>query len=110
MGGLARVEGERAEIAGGRVHIDDGKAGAFRIPSLDGVRTLSFSIVFIAHAGAGDRIPGGFGVCVFFFLSGFLIISLLRRELEETGAISLKNFYLRRVARIFPPMYIVLAL
>lgn len=110
MGGLARVDGERAEIAGGRVQTDDAKAGAFRIPSLDGVRTLSFSIVFIAHAGASDRIPGGFGVCVFFFLSGFLIISLLRREHEATGSVSLKNFYLRRVARIFPPMYIVLAL
>jgi peptidoglycan/LPS O-acetylase OafA/YrhL len=53
-------------------------------------------------------IPGGFGVTVFFFLSGYLITTLLRREAESTGGISLSHFYLRRVLRIFPPMYLVI--
>jgi peptidoglycan/LPS O-acetylase OafA/YrhL len=53
-------------------------------------------------------IPGGFGVTVFFFLSGYLITTLLRREWEKTRDISLKKFYLRRAFRIWPPMYIVL--
>jgi peptidoglycan/LPS O-acetylase OafA/YrhL len=45
---------------------------------------------------------------VFFFLSGYLITTLLRIEHDRTGAISLKGFYLRRVLRIFPPYYVVL--
>lgn len=82
----------------------------FDIPSLDGIRAIAVSLVFLAHAGLEHVVPGGFGVTIFFFLSGYLITTLLRREYEKTGRISLKNFYLRRVYRIFPPMYIVLAL
>jgi len=78
------------------------------IPSLDGIRAASFLLVFLAHAGLERAIPGGLGVTVFFFLSGFLITTLLRKELEETGGISLKQFYLRRALRIFPPFYTML--
>ena len=65
-------------------------------------------LVYVAHAGWADIVPGGFGVTIFFFLSGYLITTLLRREYELTGTISFRNFYLRRVYRIFPPLYIVL--
>jgi peptidoglycan/LPS O-acetylase OafA/YrhL len=78
------------------------------IPSLDGLRAVSFGIVFLAHAGLERVVPGGFGVTVFFFLSGYLITTLMRVEHAETGTVSLKNFYLRRVLRILPPFYIVL--
>jgi peptidoglycan/LPS O-acetylase OafA/YrhL len=81
----------------------------FHIPSLDGIRAVSFLVVFVAHAGYGNVIPGGFGVTVFFFLSGFLITTLLRMELVGTGDVSLRDFYLRRVLRILPPFYTVLA-
>jgi peptidoglycan/LPS O-acetylase OafA/YrhL len=81
--------------------------GSFHIPSLDGLRAVSFVIVFLAHAGL-DQAPGGFGVTVFFFLSGYLITTLMRIEAERTGRVSLKNFYLRRALRILPPFYIVL--
>jgi peptidoglycan/LPS O-acetylase OafA/YrhL len=84
--------------------------GDFNIPSLDGIRAISFLIVFVAHAGWGDVIPGGFGVTVFFFLSGYLITTLLRMEHERTGRVSLRDFYLRRLLRIFPPFYTVLLL
>lgn len=77
------------------------------IPSLDGLRALSFFLVFFAHAGV-EQIPGGFGVTVFFFLSGFLITTLLRVEEDRTGNVNLKHFYLRRVLRILPPFYLVL--
>jgi peptidoglycan/LPS O-acetylase OafA/YrhL len=70
---------------------------------------VSFTIVFVAHAGYGSVIPGGFGVTVFFFLSGFLITTLLRMELSGTGTVSLRDFYLRRALRILPPFYTVLA-
>lgn len=66
-------------------------------------------LVFLAHAGV-PFIPGGFGVTVFFFLSGYLITTLLRREAESTGQVNLKLFYLRRTLRILPPFYLVLSL
>ena len=83
--------------------------GGFHIPSLDGLRAISFGIVFGSHVGF-TGIPGIFGVTVFFFLSGFLITTLLRMEFEKTGHISLRKFYLRRVLRILPPFYLVLGL
>jgi peptidoglycan/LPS O-acetylase OafA/YrhL len=79
------------------------------IPSLDGLRAISFLLVFVAHAGLERFVPGGFGVTVFFFLSGFLITTLLRSEFEKNGAISLRHFWLRRALRILPPFYLVLA-
>lgn len=78
------------------------------IPSLDGLRAVSFFIVFIAHAGAYAVVPGGFGVTVFFFLSGFLITTLMRVEREATGTVSIRHFYLRRALRILPPFYLIL--
>jgi peptidoglycan/LPS O-acetylase OafA/YrhL len=81
-----------------------------RIPSLDGLRAISFLLVFVSHAGLDHVVPGGFGVTVFFFLSGYLITTLLRVEYENNGHISLKHFWLRRALRILPPFYIVLAL
>lgn len=66
-------------------------------------------LVFVAHAGLKGRVPGEFGVTVFFFLSGYLITTLLRVEHEQSGGISFRAFYLRRVLRIFPPFYLALA-
>jgi peptidoglycan/LPS O-acetylase OafA/YrhL len=79
------------------------------LPSLDGIRAVAFLIVFLAHAGLEGAVPGGFGVTIFFFLSGYLITTLLRKEFEATGSISLRQFYLRRALRILPPFYLVLA-
>jgi peptidoglycan/LPS O-acetylase OafA/YrhL len=84
--------------------------GTSHVPSLDGIRGIAAMIVFLSHVGLGYIIPGGFGVTVFFFLSGYLITTLLRREYETSATISLKRFYLRRLLRIFPPMYLTLAL
>jgi peptidoglycan/LPS O-acetylase OafA/YrhL len=84
------------------------RAPAFHIPCLDGIRALSIAIVFVSHAGLGHVVPGGFGVTVFFFLSGFLISTLLRREFSAKGTLSFRNFYLRRALRILPPFYAAL--
>jgi peptidoglycan/LPS O-acetylase OafA/YrhL len=84
---------------------------ALHIPSLDGLRAVSFFIVFLAHAGVYavvPAVPGGFGVTVFFFLSGFLITTLMRVERENTGTVSIRHFYLRRALRILPPFYLIL--
>ena len=96
--------------------------GGRKIPSLDGLRALSIALVLIGHLagtrnfplgsaalGAFDLNFGNLGVRVFFVISGFLITSLLMDELSKTGTISLKQFYLRRTFRIFPPFYVFLA-
>jgi peptidoglycan/LPS O-acetylase OafA/YrhL len=83
------------------------QSGGFYVPSLDGIRAASIMLVFVAHAGLKDRIPGNFGVTVFFFLSGYLITSLLRIEFDRSSAISFRAFYLRRALRLFPPFYLV---
>lgn len=86
----------------------EGPRAPFHVPSLDGLRAISFFIVFVAHAGLDRVVPGGFGVTVFFFLSGYLITTLMRMEADKTGRVSLKHFYLRRALRILPPFYILL--
>jgi peptidoglycan/LPS O-acetylase OafA/YrhL len=87
-----------------------GGAASFKhVPQLDGVRALAVLIVMVSHGGL-TIIPGGFGVTIFFFLSGYLITSLLRAEWQKTGAIDLRAFYLRRTLRIMPPLYITLLL
>jgi peptidoglycan/LPS O-acetylase OafA/YrhL len=80
------------------------------IPSLDGLRGVAFLLVYFAHSGLDKIVPGGFGVTIFFFLSGYLITTILRLEGETTGDISLPYFYMRRAFRILPPMYVTLAI
>lgn len=78
------------------------------IPALDGLRALAILIVMASHVGLEHVLPGQFGVTLFFFLSGYLITTLLRRELEESGRIDFGRFYLRRAVRIMPPLYLTL--
>lgn len=51
---------------------------------------------------------GQFGVNIFFIISGFLITTLLLKEQEQTGVVSIKKFYLRRVIRIFPAYFFLI--
>lgn len=88
-----------------------------RIPYLDGLRGYSIITVVVLHTLGHTRVPGwlvpvdmlfgigGLGVHIFFTLSGFLITTLLLNEWDRTGTISLRGFYERRVARIFPAAY-----
>ena len=73
-------------------------------PSLDGVRALCVLLVMFnhVHAPVPGWIVGYLGVDVFFVLSGFLITTLLLRERNRSGRISLKGFYIRRFFRIVP--------
>jgi peptidoglycan/LPS O-acetylase OafA/YrhL len=92
---------------------------ARNIPSLDGMRAISILLVIaghsISHVPRWLKIPAPTyilfahtGVSVFFVISGFLITSLLLKELRATGTIGLKRFYLRRAFRIFPAFYLYL--
>ena len=53
-------------------------------------------------------LKGGVAVSFFFVLSGFLITYILFKELDETRTISIKNFYLKRVFRIWPLYFIII--
>ncbi|MEI8137377.1 MAG: acyltransferase [Bacteroidota bacterium] len=53
---------------------------------------------------------GGLGVVFFFVLSGFLITYLLLKEKEQTGTINVRKFYLRRILRIWPLYFLIVAL
>jgi len=80
------------------------KANYGYIPGLNGIRAISVLIVLIAHMGFEHILPGGFGVTVFFFISGFLITRLLIAENEVKGRIELKQFYIRRFIRLYPAL------
>ena len=95
-------------------------------PNLDGLRFISFLVVFLHHCYLSfftylkTSSPvawniqaflfkyGTLGVNFFFVLSGFLITYLLIREKEVTGTIHIGNFYIRRILRIWPLYYLCL--
>jgi peptidoglycan/LPS O-acetylase OafA/YrhL len=72
------------------------------MPMLDGFRAVAAFSVVLAH---GYHLTLFDGVTAFFVLSGFLITTLLIRERDATGSISLRSFYARRTLRIFPAYY-----
>ena len=72
------------------------------IHGLDGLRAIAVLLVLVYHLWP-ELLPGGFlGVDVFFVISGFLITGLLYRELAAHGRISFRDFYVRRIRRLFP--------
>lgn len=72
------------------------------IPSLDGLRAASILFVMVGHLVSERLAPGGFGVQVFFVISGFLIARLMLAENKATGSVSLPRFFLRRFLRLYP--------
>ncbi len=79
--------------------------------ALDGLRALSAALVVTWHTRDSPLhfLQGERGVTVFFVLSGYLITMLALREEEKVGQLSIKGFFLRRVFRILPLYYVVLA-
>ncbi|MDN3240604.1 acyltransferase family protein [Glycomyces tritici] len=76
-------------------------------PDIQGLRAVAVLLVLLSHAGFGFAAGGYIGVDVFFVLSGFLITSLLVKEVFDTGKISLAGFYARRARRILPAASLV---
>ena len=80
------------------------------VPALDGFRGVAIMVVVVSHYGLGHLIPGGFGVTLFFFISGYLITRLLIAEYQKEQRIDLGRFYLRRVLRLYPALIFMVAL
>jgi peptidoglycan/LPS O-acetylase OafA/YrhL len=83
-----------------------GKA-AYR-PDVDGLRAIAIISVVLYHYGFWPFTGGFVGVDVFFVISGFLITGLIHREMTE-GRFSIRHFYERRIRRIFPALFVMLA-
>jgi peptidoglycan/LPS O-acetylase OafA/YrhL len=76
-------------------------------PALDGLRAVAVICVVLFHAGAtsglADLAPGGFiGVSVFFTLSGYLVMTVLLREIADSGGLDVSRFWARRIRRLAP--------
>jgi peptidoglycan/LPS O-acetylase OafA/YrhL len=100
------VPGTRAADA---PRADGARAGrSARIPGLDGLRAIAVAAVIAYHLFPG-ALPGGFlGVDVFFVVSGFLITTLLLREVRDGGRLQLARFWARRARRLLPALVVVL--
>jgi peptidoglycan/LPS O-acetylase OafA/YrhL len=83
-------------------------------PDIDGLRAIAVISVIFYHADNSINnlkiLSGGFvGVDIFFVISGFLITSIILKELNNTGSFSFKGFYKRRIKRIIPVLLLVFA-
>jgi peptidoglycan/LPS O-acetylase OafA/YrhL len=82
-----------------------GGGHAFRT-DINGLRAVAVLAVVVFHAGIA--IPGGFtGVDVFYVISGYLISSLLLREVDRSGSVDLVEFWTRRMRRLVPALALV---
>ena len=82
-------------------------------PEIDGLRAIAVSAVIIYHAQittfGSQPFKGGFiGVDIFFVISGYLITSIILKELVTTDSFSFKHFYERRIRRILPALLFVM--
>lgn len=90
-------------------------AKRFYRPELDALRFFAFFAVLLHHGPDGGnflslvRAAGGFGLSMFFLLSGYLITELLCREREQTNTVAWGLFFKRRALRIWPLYYAALA-
>lgn len=91
------------------------------IKGYDSLRAISIIFVLFAHLGLKQYLPendyvgqrvwqlmsGGTGVQIFFTLSGFLITSILLKELKEYNSIHFRFFFIRRFLRLLPPLIVL---
>lgn len=76
-------------------------------PDIDGLRSVAVLSVIISHASP-SLLPGGFlGVDVFFVISGYLIATLVARDVEA-GSFSAATFYARRIRRLVPAFFVAM--
>lgn len=83
-------------------------------PELDGLRAIAVGLVLMYHAGFGFLgrndwfAAADIGVDIFFVISGYLITTIILKEMRETGSFSFRNFYERRARRILPALFFII--
>ncbi|WP_434640684.1 acyltransferase family protein [Thermoanaerobacterium thermosaccharolyticum] len=77
---------------------------------LDGLRAIAVLAVIGYHLNLSFMQGGFLGVSIFFVLSGYLITNIISSEWERSGKVDLKNFWLRRMRRLFPALFIMVVL
>ncbi len=86
-----------------------GSNSAGYMPGLDGMRALAVFAVIAYHLDLSWAPGGLLGVSLFFVLSGYLITNILLTQWKHSGSIDLKEFWLRRIRRLFPALFTMLA-
>lgn len=76
-------------------------------PDIDGLRAIAVSLVVLFHAGLPILSGGYVGVDVFFVISGFLITGIINNEIVS-GKFNFRNFFERRIRRIFPALFFMI--
>ncbi len=76
------------------------------LPHVDGLRAIAVLIVLLFHLGTPGFAGGFVGVDVFLVISGFLITRLIADEIAETGKFRFGHFYLRRIRRLAPALFV----
>jgi peptidoglycan/LPS O-acetylase OafA/YrhL len=77
---------------------------------LDVLRGMAVFMVLLCHSPNANILKNGWvGVDLFFVLSGFLISGLLFGEIERSGTIDFKRFWIRRGFKIYPSFYVLLS-
>ncbi|MDO5492359.1 MAG: acyltransferase family protein [Nesterenkonia sp.] len=97
-------ESARAERFGGR---PAAAKRSYTLPGLDGLRALAVVLVLIYHLMPAWMPTGMIGVDAFFVISGFLITSLLLKEGQNNGYLSLPRFWVRRIRRLLPAILLL---
>lgn len=102
--GVAPAGSEAPEARPGA---DGGTGAAHYRGDIAGLRAIAVLPILLFHAGV-TALPGGFiGVDIFFVISGYLITTIILREMDA-GEFSMIEFYRRRTARIVPALAVVL--
>lgn len=83
------------------------KSVALRNKAIDGMRAFAIAAVLAVHFVPAHFLGGGIGVDVFFVISGFVITASLKGEWEREHSISLKRFYIRRIRRLWPALWLL---
>lgn len=86
-----------------------------RVPNLDGLRGLAILLVLAHHVPISSvdwvarlQHHGSHGVSLFFVISGYIVMTLMLRELRKSGVIDIRGFLLRRILRLWPLYYLIL--
>lgn len=86
------------------------KRSSTRFKHVDALRAIAVLLVAVSHAGLGFIVPGGAGVTIFFTISGFIITHILLRERMKSGSFDPRQFYVKRLLKLAPPLFVIIVI